>query len=350
MEGLETSDQLDVLAQVPRIERVALERNLEYPEESAGRMMQADFVAVPPYWSVGQVIDHMRESPDLPESFSDIFVVDATHRVVGSLDLSRLLRTKRHVAISTITDTGRHVMLATEDQEKVAREFERYDLRSAPVVDANDRLVGVVTVDDVVEVIGQEADKDAKRLAGVGDERLGDSVREIAPSRFTWLFVNLITAVVASAVIKVFDATIEQMVALAVLMPIVASMGGNAGTQTMTVAVRALATGQLPPSQVPRFVLRETAVGLLNGLLFALILAAVAIIWYGAKGLGVVIAAAIIINLLAAAVAGIFFPLILHRYKFDPAVASTVFVTTVTDVVGYFAFLGLAAVWLKYWT
>ena len=350
MEGLETSDQQDVLAQVPRIERVALERNLEYPEESAGRMMQADFVAVPPYWSVGQVIDHMRESPDLPESFSDIFVVDATHRVVGSLDLSRLLRTKRHVAISTITDTGRHVMLATEDQEKVAREFERYDLRSAPVVDANDRLVGVVTVDDVVEVIGQEADKDAKRLAGVGDERLGDSVREIAPSRFTWLFVNLITAVLASAVIKVFDATIEQMVALAVLMPIVASMGGNAGTQTMTVAVRALATGQLPPSQVPRFVLRETAVGLLNGLLFALILAAVAIIWYGAKGLGVVIAAAIMINLLAAAVAGIFFPLILHRYKFDPAVASTVFVTTVTDVVGYFAFLGLAAVWLKYWT
>jgi magnesium transporter len=350
MEGLEASDQQEVLAQVPRVERVALERNLDYPEESVGRMMQADFVAVPPYWSVGQVIDHMRESPDLPESFSDIFVVDAMHRVVGSLDLSRLLRTKRHVAISTITDTGRHVMLATEDQEKVAREFERYDLRSAPVVDANDRLVGVVTVDDVVEVIGQEADKDAKRLAGVGDERLGDSVREIAPSRFTWLFVNLITAVVASAVIKVFDATIEQMVALAVLMPIVASMGGNAGTQTMTVAVRALATNQLPPNQIPRFVLRETAVGLLNGLLFALILAAVAVIWYGAKGLGIVIGAAIIINLLAAAVAGIFFPLILHRYKFDPAVASTVFVTTVTDVVGYFAFLGLAAVWLKYWS
>jgi magnesium transporter len=349
MEGLEASDQQEVLAQVPSVERVALERNLEYPEESAGRMMQADFVAVPPFWTVGQVIDHMREAPDLPESFSDIFVVDATHHVVGSLDLSRLLRTKRNVPISTITDKDRHVVLATEDQEKVAREFERYDLRSAPVVDANDRLVGVVTVDDVVEVIGQEADKDAKRLAGVGDERLGDSVREIAPSRFTWLFVNLITAVVASAVIKVFDATIEQMVALAVLMPIVASMGGNAGTQTMTVAVRALATEQLPPSQVPRFVLRETAVGLLNGLLFALILAAVAVVWYGAKGLGVVIGAAIIINLLAAAVAGIFFPLILHRYKFDPAVASTVFVTTVTDVVGYFAFLGLAAIWLKYW-
>jgi magnesium transporter len=206
--------------------------------------------------------------------------------------------------------------------------------------------VGVVTVDDVVEVIEQEADEDAKLLAGVGDERLSDSVRQITPPRFSWLLVNLATAILASAVISLFDGTIQSMVALAVLMPIVASMGGNAGTQTMTVAVRALATKELTPTNVVRVVIRETAVGLINGFAFALIIAVIAIAWFGTNRLGLVIGTAMVVNLLAAALAGIFIPLGLNRMGFDPAVASTVFVTTVTDVVGFFSFLGLASIWL----
>jgi magnesium transporter len=346
MESLDASDQKDVLDQVPRTERAALQRNLDYPEETAGRLMQADFVAVPPFWSVGQVIDHMREAQDLPDTFSDIFVVDATHHVLGSVDLSRILRTKRHVAVADVMDKDRQFVLATDDQEEMARQFERYDLKSAPVLDANQRLVGVVTVDDVVEVIEAEADEDIKRLAGVGDESLSDSVKDIATQRFYWLFINLLTAILASMVIKRFDTTIEQMVSLAVLMPIVASMGGNAGTQTMTVAVRALAMHDLTPQKVPRFVMREAAVGLANGLAFAGIMALIAFVWFGSGKLGLVIAAAMVINLVAAACAGVFVPLALERYGFDPAVSSTVFVTTVTDVIGFLAFLGLAAIWL----
>jgi len=235
LENIPEPVRQEILAQMPSGDRAALERNLEYPQDTAGRLMQTDFVAVPPFWTVGQVIDHMREAEDLPETFSDIFVVDPTYHVLGSVDLSRLLRTKRQVPIDTIMDAGRVAVLATADQEAVARQFERYDLKSAPVVDADKRLVGVVTVDDVVEVIEEEAEEDLRRLAGVGDERITDSVRQIVPARFWWLFVNLLTAILASAVIKQFDATIEHMVALAVLMPIVASMGGNAGDRKSVV-------------------------------------------------------------------------------------------------------------------
>ena len=347
LESLEADDQKEILDQMPQGERAALQRNLLYPEETAGRLMQADFVAVPPFWTVEQVVDFARDTEDLPETFSEIFVVDPGFHLLGSVDLSRLLRSKRDVKVDTIMDTDRHIVLATADQEAVARQFERYGLMAAPVVDKNERLVGVVTVDDVVEVIEQEVDEDAKLLAGVGDERLSDSVREIAPPRFSWLFVNLFTAVLASAVISLFDATIESMVALAVLMPIVASMGGNAGTQTMTVAVRALATRELNPTNVVRVVVRETAVGLINGMAFALIMALVVFLWFGTEQLGLVIGAAMIVNMLAAALAGIFIPLGLDRLGFDPAVASTVFVTTVTDVVGFFSFLGLATLWLR---
>jgi magnesium transporter len=347
IESLEESDKQEILAQLPSSERQAIERNLEYPEETAGRIMQADFVAVPPFWTVGAVVDHMRESDDLPDYFSEIFVVDPTFHVLGALDLSRLLRTKRDVTVSEIMNPDRHVVLATEGQEEVARQFQRYDLMSAPVVDASNRLVGVVTVDDVVEVIQDEADFEIKALAGVGDESLSDTVVEVAKPRFWWLFVNLFTALLASAVIGLFGATIEKMVALAVLMPIVASMGGNAGTQTMTVAVRALATRELTAANVTRVVVRETAVGLLNGVAFAILMGLIAYFWFQSTRLGLVIGAAMIINLLAAALAGIFIPLALNRMKFDPAVSSTVFVTTVTDVVGFFAFLGLAAVWLR---
>lgn len=347
IESLEADDQKEILDQLPQVERAALQRNLHYAEETAGRLMQADFVAVPPFWTVGQVIDFAHDTEDLPETFSEIFVVDPGFHLLGSVDISRLLRSRRDVAIETIMDRDRHMVLATADQEEVARQFERYRLMAAPVVDENERLVGVITVDDVVEVIEREVDEDAKLLAGVGDERLSDSVRQIAPPRFSWLFVNLFTAILASAVISLFDATIESMVALAVLMPIVASMGGNAGTQTMTVAVRALATRELNAANVVRVVARETAVGFINGLAFAVIMALIAVAWFGTEQLGLVIATAMLINLLAAALAGIFIPLALDRLGFDPAVASTVFVTTVTDVVGFFSFLGLATLWLR---
>jgi magnesium transporter len=346
LESLEDADKEEVLAQMPSGERAALERNLEYPEETAGRLMQTDFVAVPQFWSVGQLIDHMREADELPDTFSDIFVIDPAYRVLGSIDLSRLLRTKRHVSISTIMDTDRHVVLATEDQEQVARQFERYDLRSAPVVDANDRLVGVVTVDDVVEIIGEETEEDLRRLTGVGDESLADTVLPTVRSRFLWLFINLGTALLASSVIQLFDASIKEMVALAVLMPIVASMGGNAATQTMTVAVRALATRDLGPGNMVRVVMRETSVGLVNGFVFGALMGLVVLLWFGVGTLGLVIAAAMVFNLLAAALAGILIPLTLDRLKFDPAVSSGVFVTMVTDVMGFFAFLGLATLFL----
>jgi magnesium transporter len=308
--------------------------------------MQTDFVAVPPFWTVGQVIDHMRETDDLPETFSDIFVVDPAYRVLGSVDLSRLLRTKRQVPVETIMDRDRHIISATADQEEMAREFERYDLKSAPVADEHGRLVGAITVDDVVEVIQEETEEDLRRLAGVGDESLADSVINTVRNRIQWLALNLVTAMLSASVIKLFDASIEQMVALAVLMPIVASMGGNAATQTMAVAVRALATRELGRVNARRIILREASVGLINGFVLAALLALVVYFVFGRGTLGIVIAAAMIFNLFAAALAGILIPLGLDRLGFDPAVASGVFVTTVTDIVGFFAFLGLATVFL----
>lgn len=346
IEGLEDSDKEDVLSQLDTSDRAALERNLEYPEETAGRLMQAHFVAVAPFWTVGQVIDYMREADDLPESFSEIFVVDPSFRVLGSVELSRVLRAKRNVLVETLMEIDQHVVLATDDQEEVARQFKRYDLFSVPVVDENQRLVGVVTVDDVVEVLDDEADEDMKALAGVGDESLADSVLETVKSRVPWLVVNLGTAILASFVIQQFDASIEQMVALAVLMPIVASIGGNAGTQTMTVTVRALATSKLGSTNARRVVTREALVGVMNGLVLSTIMAAVVYFWFGSSILGGVIGAAIIVNLFCAAVAGILIPLIFDHFELDPAPASGVFVTMVTDCVGFFAFLGLASIWL----
>lgn len=346
IENLEDSDKEEILAQVPSGDRAAIERNLEYPEETAGRLMQSDFVAVAPFWTVGHVIDHMRESTDLPDHFSEIWVVDPSYRVLGSVDLSKLLRTKRDIQVSAIMDTERHMVLATADQEELARQFERYDLMSAPVVDENNRLVGVVTVDDVVEIIQDEADEDMKALAGVGDESLADSVLQTVRSRVPWLIVNLGTAILASFVIQAFDATIQQMVALAILMPIVASIGGNAGTQTMTVTVRALATNKLGRVNAPRVITREAFVGLLNGLVLSTIVASVVYVWFGSSTLGAVIGAAMICNSLAAGLGGILIPLTMDRFGLDPAPASGVFVTMITDIVGFFAFLGLATLWL----
>jgi magnesium transporter len=347
IEDLDKQDQSDILAKLPSFERAALERSLEYPEDSAGRIMQTDLIAVPPFWSVEQTLDHMRETEDLPDRFYEIFVVDPAYHLIGSVALDRLLRSKRLITIEAITNRDIHPIDVTSDQEEVARTFERYNLTSAPVVDTDRRLVGVITADDVVEVIQEEASEDILRMGGVAGESVSDPVWETARHRFIWLLVNLGTAILASLVISLFDATIEQMVALAVLMPIVASMGGNAGTQSMTVAVRALATKDLGPVNAARVIGRETAVGLLNGLVFAVIMGAIAFFWFGSGGLGVVIGAAMIVNLLVAALSGILIPLGLYALDLDPAIASGVFVTTMTDCVGFFAFLGLAALWLS---
>ncbi len=346
LDGLEDAERAEILAQIPGSDRAALQRNFDYPVESAGRIMQSEFVAVPPFWTVGSVIDYARETDNLPETFTEIFVVDPTYRVLGSIELSLLLRTKREVVVERIMATDREVVQATADQEEVAERFRRYDLMSAPVVDDAGRLVGVITVDDVVDVIQDEADEDMLALGGVRDESVATSVIDTAKSRIPWLLVNLATAILASLVIKLFDATIEQMVALAVLMPIVASMGGNAGTQTMTVTVRALATNKLGRANANRIINRETLVALLNGLFISCIMAMVAFLWFGSGKLGLVIALAMIVNLLAAGIAGILIPLTLDRMDLDPAPASGVLLTTVTDVVGFFVFLGLASIWL----
>ncbi len=347
LDGLEEVDQEAVLAQLTSADRAAVERNLDYPEETAGRVMQADLVAVPPFWTVERVLQHISETAELPETFGEIFVVDPAFRVLGTVDLSRLLRTKREVQIEQIMDTDRHELTANADFEEVKRQFQRYDLISAAVVDENQRLVGVVTVDDVVEMIQEDAEKDIKRMAGVGaEEAMIDGVRSVLPLRFFWLFINLISAILASLVIKRFDAVIEQIVALAVLMPIVASMGGNAGSQTMTVAVRALATRELTPRNIARFATREMMVALFNGLAFALIVGVVTYLWFGTAMLGVIISLALIINLAAAALAGVAIPVLLDRLDYDPAISSTVLVTTVTDVIGFLSFLGLASLLL----
>ena len=347
IEDLDKDEQSEILSKLPSFERAAIERSLEYPEDSAGRIMQTDFIAVPPFWSVGQTIDYMRDTQDLPDRFYEIFVVDPAYHFIGSVALDRLLRSQRPVNIGTITDREIRPILAGDDQEEVARRFERYNLTSAPVVDGDGRLLGVITADDVVEVIQEEASEDILRMGGVAGESVSDPVLETTKHRFIWLLVNLATAILASLVISLFDATIEQMVALAVLMPIVASMGGNAGTQTMTVAVRALATKDLGAVNAARVIGREAVVGLLNGLMFAVIMGTIAFFWFGSGQLGIVIGAAMIINLLVAALSGILIPLGLYALRLDPAIASGVFVTTMTDCVGFFAFLGLAALWLR---
>lgn len=345
LEDLTDEDQAEILDQLPALERVVLQRSLNYPEESAGRRMQTEYIAVPPFWTVGQAIDYMRDTDDLPESFYELFVVDPTYRLLGTVALDRLLRTKRPVSVSDIMGETAHTVHAEEDQEEVARTFERYNLVTAAVVDESERLVGVLTIDDIVDVIQEEHEEDFKRMAGVGDEEISDNVFNAVRSRFIWLMVNLGTAVLASVIIGLFDATIQQMVALAVLMPIVASMGGNAATQTMTVAVRALATRELDSYNVRRIILRESTVGLINGFLFAIVIGLVTAMWFGNAALSVVIALAMIINMFSAGLAGILIPIVLDKLKADPAIASGVFVTTVTDVVGFFAFLGLAAWW-----
>jgi len=346
LEDLPREEQVEVLRKLPADERIPLEKILLYPEDSAGRRMQTEFIAVQPGWTVGDAIDHLRETVELPDRFFELYIVDAGGKLLGAVALDRLLRTKRPVLLSELMDPDRRRVLATEDREEVARTFERYNLVAAPVVDDSERLVGVLTFDDIVDVIEEEADEDIKALGGVtATEELSDSVWTTAKSRFNWLLVNLATAFLASSVLGLFEGSLEKMVALAVLAPIVASQGGNATTQTMTVAVRALATRELTDANAWRVILRELMVGLVNGLAFAVITGVGAVVWFKIPGLGVVIGLAMLCNLMAAALGGILIPLALYRLRFDPAVASSPFVTTVTDVVGFFAFLTIATLW-----
>src|ERR1700712_4467476 len=349
LEGLDEEDQEEILEKLPASERVAIERRLLYPENSAGRRMQTEFIAVPPDWTVGQVNDHMRDTPDLPDRFYEIYAVDAAQHWQGAVSLDALLRSRRPVPLADLIDEDRRRVSVLDDQEEVARQFGKYNLVAAPVIDTENRLVGVITIDDVVDVIEEEADEDLKALGGVtSDEELSDSVWTIAKGRFNWLLVNLATAFLASSVLGLFENQLEKMVALAVLAPIVASQGGNAATQTMTVAVRALATRELHSNNAFRVVMRELLVGILNGVAFAVITGVAAYAWFRIPDLGIVIGLAMVCNMIAAALGGILIPLILERLKADPAVSSGVFVTTITDVVGFFSFLGIATLWFGF--
>ncbi len=347
LEDLDSAEQREILEALPAVDRVQLQRSLDYPDNSAGRLMQTTLVTAPPFWTAGQTLDHIHDAGDdaLPDSFFEVFVVDPAHKLVGNVFLDTLVRARRSARLDELMQP-RHVVTVTEDQEEVARMFERYNLVSAPVVDETGRLVGAITIDDIVDVIEEEAEEDIKALGGVrAGESLSDSVFGITRSRFLWLLVNLVTAFIASSVLGLFEGQLEKMVALAVLAPIVASQGGNAATQTMTVAVRALATRELSDANAMRVTLREASVGLLNGLAFGLLTAIAAGGWFQSAGIGLVIALAMVTNLVAGALGGILIPLTLDRFGYDPAVSSGAFVTTVTDVVGNFAFLGIATLW-----
>ena len=348
LEDMDEGDRAEVLSSVPQEEREDIEVGLAFPEESAGRRMQTDVVTVGTNWTVGQTIDYLREESDLPEEFLDLFVVDKDARPVGIISLSQILRSPRSTLMREIADETQVLVPAVTLQEEVALLFEKYDLTTAGVIDASGKLLGMITVDDVMEVAREEFEEDILLLGGVGEETIGDGVLQSSAKRFAWLLVNLVTAALASLVISMFDATIEQMVALAVLMPIVASMGGNAGTQTLTITVRALATKELTSYNTMRAIRKELLVGVLNGFLFALIAGAATVFIFGDLGetsilLGGIIAGAMVINMIVAGLSGVVLPVLLDRWGVDPAVASGVFVTTVTDVVGFFAFLALAS-------
>ena len=352
---LESDDVVDLLEDLEQLQQDAIfnalddadamvaRQALSYPEDSAGRMMQREVVAAPEHWSVGDVIDFMRSSEDLPEQFYHVVLVDPRMHPVGNVTLGRIMGAPRKQPLSDLTEEVFQIIPVDQDEGDVAYAFNQYHLISAPVVDDEGRLVGVITIDDAMVVLDEEHEEDILRLAGVGEGSLTDRVISTTKRRFPWLAVNLVTAVLASLVIAQFEGVISDFVALAVLMPIVASMGGNAGTQSLTVAVRAIATKDLTGSNVWRVIRREVLVGAVNGAIFALVMGVVCLLWFSSATLGLVIASAMVINLVVAGFAGTVIPVALEKAGVDPALASGAFVTTVTDVVGFFAFLGLAA-------
>ncbi|KQX17509.1 MULTISPECIES: magnesium transporter [unclassified Sphingomonas] len=345
IEELEEEDQRAVLRAMEPDDRAAIEEALSYPEESAGRLMQRDLIAVPEHWTVGDVLDYLRKNEDLTTDFWEVFVVDAGHHPIGTCKLSWLMRTPRGIAIGDVMQREQTLIPVDMDQEEVALRFQKYALISAAVVDHAGRLVGMITVDDIVHIIQEEAGEDILKLSGAGDGDINEPILETVKVRLTWLVVNLGTAVIAASVVGLFQTTIARLVVLAVLMPIVSGMGGNAGTQTMAVAVRALALNQLTSSNTARMIMREFRIAIINGLCIGGLLGTAVYLIYGNPDLGIVICLAMIINNITAGLAGILVPVCLDKAGADPAVSSAVFVTTATDVMGFFSFLGLAALW-----
>jgi len=346
VEYLDDAQQEAVLDALDASDRVVVEQALTYPEESAGRHMQSELVRAPEHWTVGEAIDFLRSDVVLPDQFYHIILVDPRLKATGYVTLGRILSHPRDTLLRDITEDTFRTFHVTQDVEEVAQAINHYHMITAPVVDDDDRIVGVITIDDAMMFLEEEAEEDILRLAGVSEGSLSDRVIATTRRRFPWLAVNLVTAILASVVISLFEETIAGLVALAVLMPIVASMGGNAGTQSLTVAVRALATRDLTTANVWRVIRREVLVGLINGVIFAVVMGVVGVVWFGSPLLGVVIAVAMVINLVVAGLAGTVIPVVLEKMGVDPALASGAFVTTVTDVVGFFAFLSLAALWL----
>jgi magnesium transporter len=345
LENLEKNNKEKVLEKLPPKDKFLLEEGLSYPEDSAARIMQREFTAVPSNWTVGQTIDYLRENKDLPEEFLEIFIVDNDFKPIGTVPSSRVLRTPRELKMNSIMIEMPVLISANMDQEEVGHTFENYNLVSAGVVNKNNKLVGMITADDVVTVVQEEAEEDVLRLAGVGDEEITDSVMLKTKRRFNWLLLNLFTALLATWVISNFGASIEQMVALAFLMPIVASMGGNAGMQTLAVTIRAIATKELSKNNFNRVVGKEFLIGILNGIIFAIITAVIVQLWFKQLNLSLLIGVSMILNMIVAGLFGILVPVSLKKLNIDPALASSVFVTTITDVIGFLSFLGLGSIY-----
>ena len=343
LENLEKSKKDTVLDKLPPKDRFLLEEGLSYPEDSAARIMQREFTAVPSDWSVGQTIDYLRENKELPEEFLEIFIVDNDFKPIGTVSSSRVLRTPRESKMNLIMREMPLLIPVDMDKEEVGHTFEDYNLVSAGVVNKNNKLVGMITADDVVTVVQEEAEEDVLRLAGVGDEEITDSVLVKTKRRFNWLLLNLFTALLATWVISKFGASIEQMVALAFLMPIVASMGGNAGMQTLAVTIRAIAKKELSSGNFNRVVGKEFLIGILNGLIFAIITAVIVQLWFKEFNLSLLIAISMVLNMMVAGLFGILVPVSLKKLNIDPALASSVFVTTITDVIGFLSFLGIGS-------
>jgi magnesium transporter len=345
IEDMEEEDQQAVLEAMEPEDRAAIESALSFPEESAGRLMQRDLVAVPQHWSVGQVIDYLRDNSELTKDFWEIYVVDERHHPIGCCLLSWLLTTPRTIAISDVMKREQTLIPVDMDQEEVALRFQKYALISAAVIDPTGRLVGMITVDDILHIVQEEAGEDILRLSGAGDGDINQPILLTVRTRLTWLVVNLGTAILAASVVGLFQETISRYVVLAVLMPIVSGMGGNAGTQTMAVAVRAIATNQLTSSNTIRQILREFRIALANGLTLGVLIGVATGLIYQNPDLGLVIALAMLFNNIVAGLGGILVPVSLDKMDVDPAVSSAVFVTTLTDVMGFFSFLGLATLW-----
>jgi len=342
-ENLDKSKKETVLNRLPPKDRFLLEEGLSYPQDTAARIMQREFTAIPSNWSVGQTIDYLRENKDLPDEFLEIFIVDSDFKPIGTVPSSKVLRMARETKMNLILREMQVLIPVNMDQEEVGHTFENYNLTSAGVVDKNNKLVGMITSDDILTVVKEEAEEDVLRLAGVGDEEITDSILRKTKRRFNWLLLNLLTALLATWVISKFGATIEQMIALAFLMPIVASMGGNAGMQTLAVTVRAIATKELSSENFTKIVSKEFVIGILNGIIFAIITGIIVQLWFREINLTIIIAASMILNMIVAGLFGILVPVSLKKFDIDPAIASSVFVTTITDVIGFLSFLGIGA-------